>query len=180
MAATASTGGVPQEGELDKLEAELAEEHPPAEPLRPEVKEGPPPDPEAEAAAAEAALQDRLVELDREDVQAALELVFWSVSKYRGPHWELEEAEAGKMAFWTHRALARHVRLARFLSRWMPDLIAAGLIVGAVRKRTAQDAQNAAGEPDVKPHRPAPAPAPATGEPEPQDDTPPSPPPAPA
>jgi hypothetical protein len=142
----APLGTEPQPEELARVLGELEPEPAPAgEPLRPEVREGPAPktdaELEAEAAQAEAELRQRLATFDREDMQAALELVFWLVALRRGRHWELEEEEARRLATAFHRSLERHERLMRFLGRWGSDLITAGLLVGVIRKRLEQEAE---------------------------------------
>lgn len=103
---------------------------------------------EEEAARVEAELKARLQGLTREDVQDVLELVFSLIALRRGPYWELSKEEAERISLWTHKAVLRHG--VEWIGRWLPDIMAAGLLVWAIRKRVELDKRVAAGE-DVKP-----------------------------
>lgn len=107
---------------------------------RPEVHEGPAEDPlEREAAEVEAKLKARLQDLTREDVQDVLELAFSLIAIRRGRHWQLDPEESARIGLWVHKAVERHG--VAWVGKWLPDLMAAGLLVYAVRRRLDLDAQ---------------------------------------
>lgn len=147
------------------LESLTSEATPPGEtpspgsppPVKPavEVHEGPPPgggqsqeDLDREAAEVEARLKDRLQNLTQEDVVDLLELAFSLVAIRRGEHWQMKPEESGRIALWVHRAVERHG--VAWVGKWLPDIMAAGLLTWAIKKRLDVD-EKLAPKPETKP-----------------------------
>ena len=87
-----------------------------------------------------------LAKMTADDLVDLVELVFSFAALGRGAHWELAQAEGDRMRKWFQKVVDRHG--AAKAAKWLPDVIAVGLLVYAFSKRVKEDkrlAQLAAG-----------------------------------
>lgn len=121
--------------ELNRIEEEVA---PAAEPS---------PDPEELIdAAAEAAEEligrpERIADLTEEELAAVIELGFGLAAEWRGPHWEIEERAARRIAKWLRRSIERHGGVPAWVVKWLPDFFVLALLGSEVWKRVGRDRQ---------------------------------------
>lgn len=153
--AAADGSGPADVGEVDQVTAQIQEdtaERAPAPPPPPEVevhdREG---ELEDEAARMEERVQAHLTDLTREDIADVLGLAFALIAARRGPHWKLEPEteEARRISLWVHKAVERHG--VAWVGKWLPDLMAAGCLVYAVRRRLDKDLELAGDRPPAQP-----------------------------
>lgn len=106
---------------------------------------------------------DRMVRnLSEEELAAVIELGFGLVADRRGPHWEISERRALRIAKWLKRTLDRYPAILSLLGDWLPGIVTALLLGFEVWVRIRRDR-----ELELEKKR-APTPAPAPAEPQPE------------
>ena len=131
-------------GELAQIAAEIRAAAPPA----------PAPGP-AGAAADELAdelvgVAERVAEGDGKLIEALtadewsdlFELLFGLTADFRGAHWELTPRAAARLGKWVKRSVDRHGW--EWVAKWMPDVMALGLLSYEIAKRVRTDRELAA------------------------------------
>ncbi len=107
----------------------------------------------ADARAGEEALvatADRLAEgevgllndLTEEEIGDVFALLFGLMAAQRGPHWELQRENSKRIGKWVKRAIERHGW--DWIEKWIPDLMALGLISYEAFVRFREDREIAA------------------------------------
>lgn len=171
MAASSSTGTNPtlrpgDPAELDALAAELEAAAPPPPPApaalppgapsaetaqdappRPRVEVHEKPQGDADQEAIEALLGDperleaKLSELGEEDVSDVLQLGFGLYAEGAGPHWELADPRARRLAKWGVKVLRRHPDLLPWLRENLPETMFGVLLAWEILQKLKADRQ---------------------------------------
>jgi hypothetical protein len=80
-----------------------------------------------------------LDDLTEEEIGDLFSLLFGLAAVKRGPHWELPDRNAARIGKWVKRAIRIHGM--QWLEKWIPDLMALGLISYELFKRVREDAR---------------------------------------
>lgn len=78
-----------------------------------------------------------LAKMTADDLVDLVELIFSFAALAKGSHWELAQAEGDRMRRWFQKVVQRHG--AAKAAKWLPEVVAIGLLVYAVSKRVKED-----------------------------------------
>lgn len=89
-----------------------------------------------------------LDDLTPEDIGDIFSLLFGLAADQRGPHWELPDASARRIGKWVKRSIERHGW--DWLLKYIPDVMAIGIVTYEIGKRVRMDRQLAATAAETK------------------------------
>lgn len=91
----------------------------------------------AERFASDPAALAKLEGMTEEEIADLLELGFGLVAEFRGPHWEIHQRAARRVAKWGKKSLDRHGW--EWAAKWLPDVMAVALLAFEIGKRVRED-----------------------------------------